>query len=52
MKVADFFKVTPEQCVVIDDSASAISAAKHLGFRTILFGTDVHDFQSISVNVL
>lgn len=52
MKVAKFFNVTPEQCLVIDDSASAIHYAKQVGFHTILFGTDVPDFQSIDVNVL
>lgn len=52
LKVAEFFNVTPEQCLVIDDSASAIHSAKQVGFHTILFGTDVQDFQSIDVNVL
>ena len=50
IQVADFFKVTPEQCLVIDDSASAITAAKQVGFNTIVFGTDVHDFQSINLD--
>lgn len=52
MKVADFFNVTPEQCVVIDDSASAIHSVKQVGFHTILFGTDVPDFQDIDLNML
>ncbi len=51
IKVADFFNVTPEQCLVIDDSASAISAAKHVGFYTVLFGNDVHNFQSIEIDI-
>lgn len=50
VKVAEFFNVTPEQCLVIDDSASAIHAAKQVGFHTILFATDAPDFQSINLN--
>lgn len=50
LKVADFFNITPGQCLVIDDSAPAINAAKQVGFDTILFGTDVPDFQSINLD--
>lgn len=49
-KVADFFNVTPQQCLVIDDSASAISAAQQTGFNTILFGVDVPTFQAIDLD--
>lgn len=51
-KVADFFNVIPQQCLVIDDSASAISAAKNAGFNTILFEVDVPHFQAINLNML
>lgn len=49
-KVADFFQISPQHSLVIDDSASAVQAAKLAGFKTRLFGDDVNDFQAISLD--
>lgn len=37
-QVAEFFSVTPEEAVIIDDSAAPLTQAKAVGFQTIFFG--------------
>lgn len=40
LTVAEFFKVAPSNCLVIDDSSAALEQAKAAGFQTIYFGPE------------
>ncbi len=40
-RVAEYFGAAPAECLVIDDSISAITAAAAAGFQTIYFGKNL-----------
>lgn len=50
LKVAEQFGVSPEECVIIDDSLPPVTMAKQQGFQTILFGTDTQTFAEIDLS--
>ncbi|MDP3970445.1 MAG: HAD-IA family hydrolase [bacterium] len=49
IKVAEYFGVEPEECLVIDDSTMTIDAAREEGFECISFGNDVSEFDDIDL---
>lgn len=51
LRVAMYFQLSAPQCLVIDDSAPAIAAAKRVHFQTVLFGKDVQGFNELRQTV-
>ena len=43
LTVCRMLNVPPEQCIMIDDSAANLHAAKTLGMRTVWYGQQTHD---------
>lgn len=43
LTVCRMLNVPPEQCIMIDDSAANLHAAKALGMRTVWYGQQTHD---------
>ena len=43
LTVCRILNVPPEQCIMIDDSAANLHAAKALGMRTVWYGQQTHD---------
>lgn len=46
--VAKAYDTKPADCVVIDDSLTAIAEAKQVGFETVFFGNDLDSFEKIA----
>lgn len=49
IKVAEYFQVKPEHCIVLDDSPLPLMYAREAGFITKLFGDDLGDDSGTSV---
>lgn len=49
LKVAEYFHVAPSDCVIIDDSETALVQAKAAGFQTIYFGRGLDNFEKIAI---
>lgn len=49
--VAKWFVTPPAKCVIIDDSAVALTAAAQRGFQTIYFGDKLDNFEKIATLV-
>lgn len=48
LKIAKHFQYSPEECLVIDDTAVCITAAQQAGFQTVLYGQNGITFANLA----